>query len=319
MKTHIAATALLLIATGLLPAHAQGRTAAPPAHPVFHMPISGRNMRPPVLHIPPPLHLQPVRAAGAAPTPPGAFTRFSLSTEGHVYHYGMNPAPNNGGLGYISPYLPYYYTPGPGFGYAPGLFYGFTYPSYPYYYPYSGYGISSPSPYQYYGTVPPYISNENIYLSQPQGNYLYRVGTGKNAENYYLGRGASRILKPGPNLQKAVTDLQNAWLHNNISLIAAHMQRNVRIGIYINGGYRYSLSSASYLALTRDALKKTHTRSISLQLAGRPAHNIAVLMGTHTYLDGKTNKTATVVVCFAMQKINGTYSILEAGVDSQHR
>ncbi len=222
--------------------------------------------------------------------------RFNHSAESYAYNYQSTLA-NENRYAYAVPWIGTYFPNG--------------YAYYPYYDPAPVYGQDCPSPYTYYGTVPPYISNQTIRSVPVSQQYLANIGL-PSQSGYYLNRAASSHLPIGPNLEKAIQDLSDFWMHGNLKDLAAHVMRGQKIGVFLDGTYRYSLLPEDYLSISRDAQSSLTTQQFTLLPVSRPQNNVVVLAGKHTYKNRK-GETNSVVITFALQRIGTTYYIIEVG------
>ena len=188
---------------------------------------------------------------------------------------------------------------------------------YPYYVSTFTLGYTSWSPYFYYGVLPLYISNDNVELTEPKRGYLNYANAGTDANNYYLLRHIG--LPTNIQQQRAIGDISDSWLMSNISPIGLHTRANVRIGVYLQGTYKYSMTANDYLDITHDAQRCMTTRAFTLRMVATPAPGVIVLSGEHRYAD-RHNVERTVRVDYALRLVNGTYTIIEVGVgDSYER
>lgn len=222
--------------------------------------------------------------------------RFRQSAESYAYNYQSTLA-NQNRYAYSAPWI--------------GPYFPNDYAYYPYYDPNPVYGQDCPSPYTYYGTVPPYISNQTIRSIPVNQQFLSNIGL-PNQSGYYLNRAASSHLPIGPNLEKAIQDLSDFWMQGNLKDLAAHVMRGQKIGVFLDGTYRYSLLPEDYLSISRDAQGSLTTQQFTLLPVSRPQRNVVVLAGKHTYKNRK-GVTNSVVITFALQKVGTTYYIIEVG------
>ncbi len=182
---------------------------------------------------------------------------------------------------------------------------------YPYYVNVFTIGYASWSPYYYYGVLPPYISNADLVLSVPQRGYLAYASLYPSTDDYYLTRSVG--LPTGVLQQRAIDDICDSWINSNISPLALHTLPNVRIGVYLQGVYKYSMTSNDYLDITHDAQRNMTTLSFDLRMISTPDPGVIVLSGEHRYADSH-NVEKTVRVDYALRLINGSYTIIEVGV-----
>ncbi len=182
---------------------------------------------------------------------------------------------------------------------------------YPYYVNVFTIGYTSWSPYYYYGVLPPYISNADLLLTIPQRGYLAYSNLYNNADDYYLTRTVG--LPTGVLQQRAIDDICDSWINSNISPLALHTLPNVRIGVYLQGAYKYSMTANDYLDITHDAQRNMTTLSFDLRMIATPDPGVIVLSGEHRYADSH-NVEKTVRVDYALRLMNGNYTIIEVGV-----
>jgi hypothetical protein len=140
---------------------------------------------------------------------------------------------------------------------------------------------------------------------------LSYASAGTDANNYYLLRQIG--LPTNVQQQRAIGDICDSWLISNISPIGLHTRANVRIAVYLQGAYKYSMTANDYLDITHDAQRSMTTLAFALRMVATPAPGVIVLSGEHRYAD-RQNVERTVRVDYALRLINGTYTIIEVGV-----
>ena len=246
----------------------------------------------------------------------------------------------------------YYYGDYYGFGYFPGsLAYSSLYA------PYFANDFTFLSPYAFYSSaLPPYIMQGGTLTSPPPYAYVpypvYQNGIyqgtqdqeNSDVDNYYLNQNRDKSQKTGKAadsaanngesgknaaLDRTVGDLQNAWTRGKLDLLAKHVQRDIRISVFLRGKYQYSLESGDYLDMTRDALAATKTVRFELDKIQRQSNDmyntIYTVTGRHIYRDKNVtsvpgditapdpNAEHTVYVTYVLQKIGNDYIITQVG------
>ena len=138
-------------------------------------------------------------------------------------HYGHRSAVS------ITLFYPYYFS-------QPS-WYAFNYPGF------------YPSVYSMYGWCPGWIYPDRVYY-QPNA-YVY----------------APAPYRPGirldvAGLERAISDIRQAWLDDDPTLFSAHLTDQLDIRVYFNGKYSYTSSANDYFAMTADAMSTTQSTRV---------------------------------------------------------
>jgi hypothetical protein len=213
--------------------------------------------------------------------------------------------------------------------------------SYPYYYPSYIDGITVISPYGcYYGFIPPYINCTGAYYQPPVDDYVdppqtadarpqstspddgAQVAAAPKSASAPTSDNSTQAVTPlptrtshdvvytEPDVQAAVKDLTKAWLDGDDALFSKHLSKSGRIAVYLRGKYQYSLDSADYLDMTRDALRATKTVDFQVVSVSRKEEGIYTVSALHVYQD-KKDDSKTVRVSYVLERENSSYVITQ--------
>jgi hypothetical protein len=218
---------------------------------------------------------------------------------------------------------------------------------YPYYYPSYVNGLTCLSPYAYYpGIGPLFIGSQDVQYAPPQTNdvpyplyddgiYNGYQGDGSNGGSqlptqqpaaptqgqYRVGEGAAgqqsgQAPTKDAALDGTLADIATAWTGGNVQKLAAHIQSDSKIAVYLRGRYQYSLDSSDYLDMTRDALRNTKTVSFTLDNVERKQDGLYTVTGKHVYKDER-GRDITVNVTYVLKKDGDQYYITQVGTAPQ--
>jgi hypothetical protein len=217
------------------------------------------------------------------------------------HHYGYF------GGGYVDPYWG-------GFsygGYVLGAPIGTTvFPSI-----YSGYGTWYP---QYLPQDRVVVQREVIYMRPPEPPGEPRESrteprTRPDREpasgEYYLSRPRQETLND------AIEDIRRAWLNGDYARFRSRVKEDGRVRIYLKGKYQYSVGSADFGQMTRDAMARIDTTGFELDRVARQGEERAFVSGKHTYMDPDKSKRE-VYVSYGLEREDGFWRITQAGSSS---
>lgn len=175
---------------------------------------------------------------------------------------------------------------------------------------YSGYDgmpsyIYSPDPgVEVVGTpyYPQYATNYTQF-DAPQYQATY------NQNNYYVNspQAADDIDSGGAPAQQAVksaydedtyqaafADIEQAWTTGDVELIRKHLRDNdTKINVLINRKYSYSISSADFSQITRDAMKNLSTISFKFTRLRKAKNGDITAYGVHVYQTGDNSDSGS--------------------------
>lgn len=173
------------------------------------------------------------------------------------------------------------------------------------------YGYTAyPSPYYYYDYLPQFIpSTRVVYVDRPV--YVDRdetedSGDAGDADAYYLNKRVEQ------DVETAMEDIRNAWILGDIDLLLRHVRSEQDLGVYLKGKYIYSLPSADYRDLTKDAMKASETLGFKWVGVDRKSDDEAIVKAEHTFKDRDGDKH-TVFVSYTLLNENGAWWIAEVG------
>ncbi len=175
--------------------------------------------------------------------------------------------------------------------------------------------------YVYAGCVPTYIYRQHVIIQRPRVVYIdtpvyvdgfYRpVTVIDNGGDYYLSpRANGRWWRDDYNLSKAIYNIQDAFLTEDIGLLASATLPDIEVSIFTRGRYEYSLRPADYLDMTRDFMRTTRTTDFEiLNVQNRNAGVVNVRI-RHVYRNpqGDINVTYLTVV---MERLRGDWTITQ--------
>lgn len=166
-----------------------------------------------------------------------------------------------------------------------------------------------PSVYNVYSGFPRYIVSPSlIIIGEPYypayyTSYLpfytpsYQVTY--NQTNYYVtseerardieqgGEPARQALKkafPEGSYQAAFADIERAWTEGRITPLRKHLRENdVKLSVYFKGKYTYSIASADFAQITRDAFDRLNTVSFRFTRLRKAKNGDLTAYGKHVY------------------------------------
>lgn len=99
---------------------------------------------------------------------------------------------------------------------------------------------------------------------------------------------AIRNAWPAGSYQAAFGDIARAWTDGDIALLKKHLRDDdTRLSVSLNKKYAYSLKSADYSQITRDALTRLGTVSFEFTRLRKAKNGDVTAYGTHTYRAGE--------------------------------
>jgi hypothetical protein len=105
-------------------------------------------------------------------------------------------------------------------------------------------------------------------------------------------------------LQQAFADIVKGWQSSDFSLIKKHLRDDdVKIAIWIDGKYVYSIATKDYTDITRDALDRLTTVSFDIGKLRKLEDGGYMGFGTHSYKSSSDDTTKhTVYVSYTLEK-----------------
>ena len=197
------------------------------------------------------------------------------------------------------------------------------YAFYPHYYsgPIVSVNIAYNPWYVYAGCVPTYIHRQNVIVQRPRVIYVdspvyvdgfYRpVTVIDNGGDYYLSpRANGRWWRDDYNLSKAIYNIQDAFLTEDIALLATATLPDIDVSIFTRGRYEYSLRPSDYLDMTRDFMRTTRTTDFEILNVQNKSAGVVNVRIRHMYRNpqGDINTTYLTLV---MERLRGDWTITQ--------
>lgn len=190
---------------------------------------------------------------------------------------------------------------------------------FPHYVPSYSVGYAYYSPYSFYfGVLPAYIDRTyciyrppvTIFVDTPiYVDRVYRV----REDDYYSERDFRDAIDRAPaGLERAVDDIREAFRYGNINPIVDLTDPGVKVAIFRQGKYEYSLETNDYLDMTRDALRTTETVSFDLTRVRRRSEGVYSISGKHVYVNRDGERRA-VYMSFVLEYLRGRWTLTQVG------
>ena len=175
--------------------------------------------------------------------------------------------------------------------------------------------------YVYAGCVPTYIYRQHVIVQRPRVIYVdspvyvdgyYRpVTVIDNGGDYYLSpRANGRWWRDDYNLSKAIYNIQDAFLTEDIALLTSTTLPDIDVSIFTRGRYEYSLRPADYLDMTRDFMRTTRTTDFEILNVQNKNAGVVNVRIRHVYRNpqGDINTTYLTIV---MERLRGDWTITQ--------
>jgi hypothetical protein len=171
---------------------------------------------------------------------------------------------------------------------------------------------TTPSVYYYYGCLPGYVWYWRVvWVSYPVVVYVERpISWVYVRSGYYLERPTYSSM------DRAISDIVDAWRYADPGLIERHVRPGDRVAIFLDGEYSYSMEGYDYAAITRDAVLNVRTKSFSVDRVAHRSNDMVVVYATHTFVN-LDDYYETVYVAYTLERCGHEWYITEAG--SSHR
>jgi hypothetical protein len=174
------------------------------------------------------------------------------------------------------------------------------------------------SPYYWYMNCPPYISYHRIFIYTPRviiiiGDtvpwwYCGKYYAWSNYGYSYSYRDYSRYSI----LDRALSNLVDAFKYSDVTLLDPLLPRNNRVDIFIDGSYSYSVNSDDYYDMTADLIHSVYTVDFNIIDVRRTRGNEYKVIAKHDYLDPWNARQSTYLT-FTLENQRGNLVIVEAG------
>lgn len=117
-------------------------------------------------------------------------------------------------------------------------------------------------------------------------------------------------------VNRALSDIKQAWLDGDIRLISEHLTDRVDVRIYFEGQYSYTLTADDFYAMTADVMATTSTTSIHLSspiwISGREVF----VRGEQTFLDPSGNEQ-TLYLFYRLRLLGSDWYIVAFGSSTE--
>lgn len=182
------------------------------------------------------------------------------------------------------------------------------------------------SPYYYYCTVPGYVRYLRISFGSPRVVVIFgdpiRWGyCGRRIEIYsgyhYRDDWRYRNYDSYSSLDRAISDLVDAFEFADADLLSKFLPRGSRVEIFIDGNYAYTMSSDDYYDMTADLIYSVYTTRFNVESVRRTRDGDYFVIARHEYQDPWNVKRANYLT-FTLSYERGGYVITQAG-SSQSR
>ena len=120
-----------------------------------------------------------------------------------------------------------------------------------------------------------------------------------------------------PGLVSAIDELSETFQNGDIDALAALISPNVSVAVYERGKYRYSMDSADFVDLTRDAIQNNQVKSFNLEILHQRQPGVFSVSGHETYTDS-SGTTRTVWVSYVLQDYSGQWTLTQVGTSPDH-
>jgi len=166
---------------------------------------------------------------------------------------------------------------------------------------------SRPSVYFYYGYFPYIPSNRIIIVRRPAVTYIeIPIVIRSSGGSYYLDDRAPSSL------DMVLSNIRKAWTNRDPDLLLKYVRKGATIDVLLDGEYSYSVSSADYWDMTRDAIRTTSTIDFTFDSIRSRGDNRVIAYGRHKFytLDGVVK---TVYISYELEKRGGEWTLTEVG------
>jgi len=166
----------------------------------------------------------------------------------------------------------------------------------------------TPSLYYYYGCLPGYIWLPRvIFCNRPVIVYV------ESAINWTYCNNGYYLEQPSySSLDRAVSDIVDAWRLNDASRLERHIAQDTQVAVYLDGQYSYSLEPYDFAAISRDAIQTVRSKSFTVDRVARRNNDMVVVYATHTFVNAD-DFYETVYVAYTLERTGNEWFITEAG------
>ncbi|HWP30599.1 MAG TPA: hypothetical protein VNK96_02595 [Fimbriimonadales bacterium] len=191
---------------------------------------------------------------------------------------------------------------------------------YNFYYFYPSFGCYF-SPYYWYWCVPPYIWYSRIIVVSPRiiviiNDPVRWVYCGYGAYHDYYGYTYSRHYDGYSALDRALSDLVDAFKYSDVRALERLAPPGGRVDIFMEGKYAYTVSTDDYFDMTADLIQSVYTENFQIVRVRKARSGEYRVIARHDYLD-PWNERQTTWLNFTLDFQNGRYVIVEAGSSRQ--
>jgi hypothetical protein len=180
------------------------------------------------------------------------------------------------------------------------------------------------SPYYSYYCVPGYLAYVRVRIGSftlcvPIGNPINYVYCGRGyANNYWYdayNTGRSYGYGQFTNLDRALSDLTDAFKYQDPRLLDRLIGRSGSVEIFVNGEYAYSLDANDYYDITSDLVTSVRTYDFKIQEVRRTKGGELFVVARHDYRD-TWNVIQSTWLTFTLREDRGYYTIIQAGTSA---
>jgi len=187
---------------------------------------------------------------------------------------------------------------------------------YNFYYFYPSFGCYF-SPYYWYWCVPPYIWHSRIIIVSPRIIVIINepvkwVYCGYGAYYDYYGYTYSRHYDGYSALDRALSDLVDAFKYSDVRALERLAPPGGRVDIFMEGKYAYTVSTDDYFDMTADLIQSVYTENFQIVRVRKARSGEYRVIARHDYLD-PWNERQTTWLNFTLDFQSGRYVIVEAG------
>jgi hypothetical protein len=163
------------------------------------------------------------------------------------------------------------------------------------------------SPWYYYPSLPPYISEDHVIIVRDEPSDWKWNQDGWNTYRWEEPNGTGGDYT---DLDYALKDLTVAYEDRNVEALTRLCPPSGRVAIYSDGHYSYSLNSADFYDTFRDGATGPRTTDYRILDVKTNGHNIANVLAEQDYLD-PWGKTVTVYQSYRLEQ-NGPNVVIRS-------
>jgi hypothetical protein len=168
----------------------------------------------------------------------------------------------------------------------------------------------------YFGVCAPFISITDCIVAPPSVEF---VDVPQYSGNAWLGyedaNDPNYLNDPNldqeePGLNNALSELTETFGNGDIDGLVSLVDPSMRVAIYEQGQYKYSMNSNDFVDLTRDAIQSAQTVSFTINYLHQRAPAVFAVDAQHVYRDA-SGANRTVYASFVLQDIGGQWTLTQ--------